>query len=259
MTFNIETAFLDDDEAERIDRSHPELMLGVCPTCRGAKTYRWQGNECDCNCQRQLQLALHYAASGIGVTYQRLDWADYEGDPALLPHVLKYLERHDDYIARGVGLLFHGGIGLGKTLVANLVLKELIKRGYTCFATTFANAVEAFTASWRSSERKEWFADKFMYSKVLLLDDLGRELRTSTNLPQSTFDMILRTRVAEGRPTVLTTNCTLGELSTGYGAQVLSQLSEQSLVFEFTGEDYRPKARRRTVDEIERGEIRPII
>lgn len=262
MTFNIAYAPLGEDDAERLYKRRPELCAGpdeYCPTCRKTGTYRWQGQDHACDCRRQLQLAKHYSAAGIGVAYQRLDWSDFDGNEDLLAHVLKYLENHERYVGRGIGLLFHGPIGTGKTLAANLMLKELIKRGYSAFATTFAGTVEAFTSTWGNRDNKEWFAAKFMQSQVLLLDDLGRELRTGHNLPQSTFDMILRTRVAEGKPTILTTNCTLGELGTGYGAQVLSLLMEQSIARQFSGTDFRPKANARTRAEVDADETRPIV
>lgn len=268
MTFRIETALLSDDEAERLYVRRPELRAGpheFCPTCRKEGTYFWRGVEHPCDCLRQLQLCKHYSAAGIGDTYQRLDWADLnlpeEDEAALLPKVLKYLEHHDRYIHRGVGLLLYGTIGSGKTLVTNLVLKELVKLGYACFATTFADTIEAFTSTWGSAakDNKAWFAAKFKHSQVLLLDDLGRELMTRTNLAQSTFDMILRARVQDGRPTLITTNCQPGELKTGYGAQVLSLITEQSMSYGFTGTDFRPHAQRRNQEEIEAGEMRPIV
>ena len=263
MTFNIRSALLPEDEAERLYQHRPELNAGpdeYCPTCNKTGSYYWRGQHHECDCVLQLQLAKHYSAAGVGIVYQQLDWSDLQvGDQDLIAQVLKYLENHERYIRRGVGLLLYGPIGSGKTMVANLVLKELIKLGYRCFATTFADTVESFTSTWSNRERKEWFAQKFMYSQVLLLDDLGREMRTGVNLAQATFDMILRRRVSDGRPTILTTNCTPEELGHGYGAQVLSLLVEQSVAHEFTGGDFRPKANRRTLAEIERGEVRPLI
>lgn len=264
MNFNIETSLISETDADRLYRDRPELCAGpddYCPTCRKTGTYRWGGVDHICNCTRQLQLAKHYSAAGIGREYQSLDWTDFEADNTELRDALfKYIEHHERYISRGIGLLFYGPIGTGKTLLATLMLKELIKLGYSGFSTTFAETVDSFTSTWGANNQanRDWFADKFVRSQVLLLDDLGRELRTTNNLPQSTFDRILRRRVSECRPVILTTNSTLTELGKGYGAQVLSLLMEQSIAYEFVGNDFRPKANARKRAEAEHDQVRPI-
>ena len=93
---------------------------------------------------------------------------------------------------------------------------------------------------------------------MLLLDDVGRELRTKNQLSESTFDLILRSRVRDGRSTLLTTNMDAGELSTGYGSAVFSLLREKSVFIEVTGQDHRSAANAREMDEIRNGEMRPI-
>lgn len=258
MTFNIETAILSDEEANRLYVRFPELRNGPCPTCRDAGHYRRGGVEHECNCRQQRQLAKHYSMSGIGVRYQRLDWSDYVGDDAALEQVSDYILAHERMIRGGMGLLLHGTLGTGKTFLANMVLKELVKRGYNCWATTFAETIESFTATWGNQEEKQWFAKRFKFSQVLLLDDLGRDLRTGNKLPQSTFDSILRTRVQEGRTTLITTNMSMRELETGYGAASLSMLKEVSLRIEVNGSDFRPQANARTMNELDDNETRPI-
>jgi len=257
--FSIENSFLSDDESRRLYARFPELKKGICPTCKGEKRVQWRGEMWDCDCSRQLQLAKHYSACGIGVTYQRLDWDDFRGDQDALDQVLRYLLHKDKVVDRGLGLLFYGASGRGKTMVANLILKELIRDGFSCFGTTFAQTIDAFTAGWHNPDDKRWFAEKFMHSEVLLLDDLGREFKTKNSLPQSTFDNILRTRVQEGRSTFLTTNMSLRELESGYGGAVLSLLKESSLPVEFTGDDFRPQVSERTLEELEANETRFII
>lgn len=261
MTYSIRTDFLDDDSADLLYAAHPRLREapgGYCPTCLKRGTYRWRGEERPCDCQLQVQLHKHYLDSGIGITYQRLDWADFEGDDSLVAQVSKYLFNHERYLDRGTGLLFSGGYGTGKTMLANLILKELVKLGRSCYATTFAGCIEQFTATWGNDKAKTRFADKFMRSEVLLLDDLGRSLRAKNNLPESTFDYILRTRVQEGRPVILTTNMDIEELRDGYGSGPLSLLTETSIYHEFKGDDFRPKANLRTRAEIDAEEVRPI-
>lgn len=259
MTFNIDSAFLTDDESIRLYKRYPYIgqdAESYCPTCDKVGTIQWRGQTWRCDCHHQLQLYKHYLAAGIGVTYQRLEWPDFEGCDEIVEHLADYIHNHQRYVNRGIGLFFTGTVGTGKTMLANLVLKGFVKDGYTCFATTFAQTIDLFTAGWHSPEDKLYFRKKFVDSQVLLLDDVGREQRTK--LSDSTFDSILRTRVQEGRPTFLTTNMSAAELESGYGSAVLSLLKEASIYYEFTGEDFRPKSQQRTVDEVKAGLTRPI-
>lgn len=233
MAFNFLTDAISPEDAKRVYRSYPDLKKNQCPTCRG------DGRLCDCH--QQIQLAKHYSAAGIGRPFQRLDWPDFKGDPEILASAQHYLSRAEDYIDNGIGLLFMGPVGTGKTMLAYLVLKTLVRQGYKCYATTFSGMIEEFTASWYNSDQKLWFANKFMYSQVLLLDDVGKELRSNNNLSPSTFDNVLRTRVQEGRPTFMTTNfVSENEFVHGYGSAALSLIKRSSLMLDFKGEDYGP-------------------
>ena len=260
---DIRTRYLSDTAAERLYRNHPSLGRSherYCPTCDKKGTYLWRGRQWDCDCEYQLQLHKHYLDAGIGVTYQRLDWDDYAGPTKVLDGVVKYLDKRADFLRQGMGLYFLGPFGTGKTMLANLVLKELIKDGLTCWATTFSQTVEMFTAGWSDKADQRYFQAKFINSEVLLLDDVGKELRgTRINLAETTFDAILRQRVQAGRTTFITTNMNPADLEDGYGAAILSLIREKSLELLFSGDDFRVAARERGVDEVLAGEVRPIV
>ena len=170
----------------------------------------------------------------------------------------EYVRRHDDYVEQGLGLLFTGPRGIGKTMLATLVLKEFIRAGYRCCYATYSSAMEMYTTGWRDLDIKRRFEDTFLRTRVLLLDDMGREAKSANNMQESTFEHILRNRVQSCRPTILTTNLNYDDLEEGYGAAALSLLSEQSMVMEMTGDNFRPKANARKFDEPEEGERRPI-
>jgi DNA replication protein DnaC len=197
-------------------------------------------------------------AAGIGLLYQRLDWDHYTGDPEVVKTLQAYVLQHDDYIDQGLGLLFTGARGIGKTMLATLVLKEFIRAGYKCRYATYSSAMEMYTAGWHDRDEKRRFEEKFLRTKVLLLDDMGREAKSSNNMQESTFEHILRNRVQSCRPTILTTNLNYDDLEEGYGASAMSLLSEQSMVIDMTGDNFRPKSHARKFDEAEEGERRPI-
>jgi DNA replication protein DnaC len=249
--------YLSDVDYDLLKVAHPELF-GHCVTCQGTGNYTWKGTTHDCDCKQQTHLGTRYAHAGIGLTYMRLGWDDLEVPENQLAPVRDYVENVESYLARGMGLFLSGSVGSGKTLIANLVLKDLVRRGYDCYFTTFAGAVEHFTSTWGDNDEKKRFANRFMRSRVLCLDDLGKEFRSQNGLSPTTFDHILRTRVFEGRPTILTTNLTAAEVKTGYGASVLSLLVEKSIEVPLSGADFRIKAHSRSIAEIKANEMRPI-
>jgi DNA replication protein DnaC len=250
--------FLTDQELTRLKASHPEIAEGICPTCRDVGHYVWKNREYECDCGEQKRLNKLYTHAGIGLDYQRLDWEDLHIPDEYLGPIHKYIDTPDKYINRGMGFFISGTLGAGKTLISNLLLKALIKKDYDCYFTTFSNTIESFTATWGSQENKTLFADRFMRSRVLCLDDLGKEHRINTKLPTSTFDHILRTRTQNARPTILTSNLGPNEVRTGYGAGVLSLLLQQSIAMHLEGIDFRARAHDRTMGEIDNDEIRPI-
>lgn len=260
---DIRTRYLNDAESERLYRNYPQLgrsYQSYCPTCDKTGDYLWRGKRWPCDCEYQLQLHKHYLAAGIGVTYQRLNWDDYEGPTEAITGVQKYLDKREQFLKRGMGMYFLGSYGTGKTMLANLVIKELVKAGLSCWATTFSQTVEMFTAGWSDRADKDYFQQKFINSQVLLLDDVGKELRgTRLALAETTFDAILRQRVQAGRATFITTNMDPQDLEEGYGAAILSLIREKSLELKFNGNDFRSTANSREVAEVLKGEVRPIV
>lgn len=252
------TQILSDDEYAALKQSHPELQSG-CPTCDGRTYYRWKGVSVDCDCNQQRQLYVRYAHAGIGKKFMQLSWEDLSLPKEQLDPIQAWLEQKKLNISRGRGLFLSGAVGTGKTLVLNLVLKEVIKADIAAYFTTFSGMVESFTSTWGDNEEKKRFATRFMRTRVLGLDDLGKEFRSANRLSATTFDHVLRTRVFEDRTTLLTSNLSSKEVQIGYGAAVLSLLAEQNVHVHFEGQDFRVKAHDRTGDEIAAGETRPIV
>ncbi len=260
----LDKRFLSDSDASRLYRLHRELKADpdeFCPTCLKEGFYFWPDKDTrvECDCRQQLQLYKHYLNAGIGALYQRLDWDDYIGDDDTVTVASAYLDNAKQMVSRGIGLILLGGYGVGKTLLATLILKNLLHAGHQVFSTTFAGMIEMFTAGWNSEEEKNFFVERVKKSEVLLLDDIGKEFRSKNNLAESTFDSVLRSRVQEGRPTFITTNMSVEDMRAGYGSAVLSLIMETSVMHEIEGTDYRSKAGSTKMQEILQGLTRPIV
>jgi DNA replication protein DnaC len=259
--YNIKSDALSDADAIRLAERYPRLGVEVgpydyCPTCNKTGSYRWRGKSHECDCFYQLQLHKHYLNAGIGVTYQWLDWDDWFGPYETLEKIQLYLTM--PFVERGMGLFLWGSQGTGKTMLATLVLKELIKRGIRCYAVTMDQMVDEYTRGWGSDEEKRWFDRKVRYAEVLLLDDIGKE-GSRGSLPERTFNNLLRDRVQGGRPTLITTNISPGELGAVYGSNSLRMLYESAMEIHFTGDDVSLTINKRNNDEMFAGEVRPIV
>ena len=250
---NLKYEFLDDDEIEFLEQKHPLLERFTkqgCPTC--------ENGSCG-DCKYQLQLYKHYIRAGIGLNYQRLDWEDFHGDEKAMSLAKIYLGQHKDFVKGGMGLLYHGTWGTGKTLLTSLIAKELVKLGYSVYFATFTQMVDEFTRGWGSNEEKARFESKVVKSDIFFLDDIGKEFRTKNNLSEATFDHVMRQRALDNRPTFITTNMGIDELMDGYGGAIFSLLKERVIEHNMDGIDYREYARNRTLDEIKSGQVRKIL
>lgn len=268
---------LNDDEVARLSHDNPGVKWNPdhwCPTClkrdvddHGNSYYQHDGNRHLCDCSQQMQLFKHYMLAGIGKAYHRLDWRDYVRSREIRENAGSYVTNHQEFVDRGLGLLLMGPIGSGKTMLANLVLKDLVKLGYKCHATSANETTTNMTATWRSVEEKRKFEAIYVRSEVLLLDDLGRDLindRTGLVQEEHKFkegilDTILRKRVQYGRPTFITTNLSTDRLEEGYGAAIHSLITERSIPQAVLGKDFRPLVREAEIDQASLKERSPIV
>lgn len=150
----------------------------------------------------------------------------------------------------GVGLLFDGGPGLGKTTHAVTTLMELVRRlpedieeVKKIFSVTSDNAGYKFRPIYYMtypeflSRKKSMFdADEdtrrelfeeieglhgrskldHLNVRLLVLDDLGKEYK-GTGYNDASFDEILRSRYDKGLPTIVTTNVKREQWASQYG------------------------------------------
>lgn len=158
----------------------------------------------------------------------------------------------------GVGLLFDGGPGLGKTTHAVVTLAELIRRipespeearkvfsyksgdwgPYTrpVYYLTFPEFLHRKKAliDAKGDEREKLLLEMeglhgratadHMNIRVLVLDDLGKEY--GTDYTSAGFDEILRSRYDKALPTIVTTNVPLESWGRKYGEAMESFANE---------------------------------
>jgi DNA replication protein DnaC len=259
------------EESERLDSLYPSLpkSLAQCPTCYGEKQFRWYAEygvddnivDYECPCADQFILFKYFLNAGVGKQGQVVHLADATGvDTVALEMISDYIENAHYYVNRGMGLLFHGNAGTGKTFLATLLMKQLLAySGVDGYFTTFNQFLDNFAAGWRDDNNRLWFEKRVRNAPLLIVDDIGKEYFGRTDMAASAIDTVFRTRTQNLLPTIVTTNLSLEAFKKSYSSGVMSLLSETALTHEFTGADWRKNQADRNREEARLRLTRPIV
>lgn len=234
---------------------------GICPTCRSERKYQLDGIVYDCDCQQQLKLQRLYFASNIGSLYHTLSFEDFfEGQEALKQVIDDYLSAYENNRYYGRGITFDGPLGTGKSFAAALILKEVIKKGYNGYFISFDDLLNLQSQGWKDKEYNEEFYT-VRNAELLILDELFKapEGSPKDQLLSDTLERIIRYRVSNCMPTIITTNLKPDQETQAY-PRVASLLATSQLRCHVEGSDKRKnQVRALTNARILRGDRKPIV
>lgn len=132
-------------------------------------------------------------------------------------------------------LLFMGNTGLGKTHLTLAIVYELLNKG---FNVIYGSAYNLFSEM--ESEHFDRHTNNAYNAAIdcdlLVIDDLGSEFVSP--YIQSLFYNIVNTRDLGGKPTIINTNLTMGDIAARYTPRVASRLFKYNSE-KFVGEDIR--------------------
>lgn len=171
----------------------------------------------------------------------------------------------------GVGLLFDGGPGLGKTTHAVVAAMEVVRNlpddemeaakvlglnqqdfglrqrpiYYMTYPEFLSRKKSTFDADPADKRDMTYELDGFhgrckfdwLNVRVLILDDLGKEY--GSKYDDTSFDEILRLRYDKGLPTIVTTNVRLENWEAQYGEAMASFANEAFIRVPIIGSDLR--------------------
>ena len=239
--------------------------LRRCRVCDGKRetiiTLPFEGAQprkvrCWCKCpnihtiaaarDKQIQMEQRRAVCFQGVEEMKgctFDTDDGAGDPRLIQAAQRYAADFRRHLRDGMGLLYHGPVGTGKTFLAACIANAVISQGYRVRLTSFARvADEIFKA-----ENKAEYIDHLCRYDLLILDDLGVERKTE--YMQEMVYKIVNARYVAGAPVIVTTNLTPDELTKpadiGY-TRTYDRLLEKCLPIKVDGPSRRRSAARAT-------------
>ncbi len=197
-----------------------------------------------CSCLKAWRAGLRARASGLGkyLDTQTFDTflLDYypAKNRAYMSDTLEFCRDFAENFERGSGqsLLFVGGTGLGKTHLSSAVAKRVIDRGFSVIYDSAQNILATFERE-RFSQSDVLASDKYFDCDLLIIDDLGTEIKGASSL--SYFYTLINTRIVSSKSVIISTNLTPDALRRQYEERLVSRLFGEYNVFLFEGEDIR--------------------
>lgn len=174
---------------------------------------------------------------------------DGTGAPQLIQAAKMYAADFQKHLKDGMGLMYYGPVGTGKTFLAACIANAVLDMGYRVKMTNFATVADEM---WTVPDKAEYITDLCRYD-LLILDDLGVERKTE--YMQEMVYKIVNARYVAGAPVIVTTNLTADELTKtadmGY-ARTYDRLLEKCLPIKVDGTSRRRASARNTWGEMRR-------
>ena len=236
MAANFEEGYLDD--------------APICDRCGGTGYMGSQMCECLTElCRQEQKKELTFLSAGQERFDQfRLDYYPDRIDPKLGVNIRTLMEKTfqtckryaQTFSEKSPNLLFSGDTGLGKTFLSACIARTVADSGHS---VVYESAGHLFSklerAKFEGSEEARQEAAKYTACDLLIVDDLGTEM--GGQFTTSALYTLVNDRLLEHKPTIISTNLTVEDLSRRYSSQIVSRLRGSYLRVPFLGDDIRVK------------------
>lgn len=194
-----------------------------------------------CKCFKKFERYVGYAYSGIDEEYWEVTFNNFKSDQVAREEAEKYSQHLSNARKNGLGIIFHGDNGTGKSMLASIILMNAKKLKYTVYFITFAELLELVKKSFDNEYYKHFYETKVKNADFLCLDELGAEYRPKDieSFCVSQLSSLSRYRRRNNLCTIVTTNLEKSAFTNTYGKTINSLFSGCSKFVSVVGPDWR--------------------
>lgn len=222
----------------------------ICPTCGGTGYVGAAMCECLkelCRQEQKKELTNLFGAESFEKFRLDLYPEQYDNQLKRSPREVMNRTYHDtlsyaqNFTCTSPSLLFVGATGLGKTYLSACIARTVADRGFSVSYATVGQLMAAFENEKFRPQPDTSCTEEYFSCDLLIIDDLGTEMTTQFTI--SALYQILNTRLMGAKPTIVSTNLPLGDLSARYSEQIASRLLGAYRLYKFYGDDIRFKVK----------------
>ena len=222
----------------------------ICPTCGGTGYVGAVMCECLkelCRQQQKKELTNLFGAESFEKFRLDLYPEQYDNQLKRSPREVMNRTYHDtlsyaqNFTCTSPSLLFVGATGLGKTYLSACIARTVADRGFSVSYAPVGQLMAAFENEKFRPQPDTSCTEEYFSCDLLIIDDLGTEMTTQFTI--SALYQILNTRLMGAKPTIVSTNLPLGDLSARYSEQIASRLLGAYRLYKFYGDDIRFKVK----------------
>jgi DNA replication protein DnaC len=216
-------------------------LLKNCTVCKGTGITKERQT---CICLINYERYIHYEFAGIEKEYWDITLdRDWVGDKVAKKYTQLYIKYLDKAYENGLGIIYLGKNGVGKTMLSNTILKEAKNKNYNVRNITLEELLKLIKEAFNSSDAKDEY-EKMKQMDFLCLDNVGSEYKPKDFgvFTVAELDVLIRYRRRNLLPIIITSNLTSKEeFIENYGSSILSLLISVSKFIIVQGEDHRQK------------------
>lgn len=182
-------------------------------------------------------------------------WDDFTNDSKAKRTLQSYAERFEEAKADAVGYYIYGPPGIGKSMVANLTMIDILDNypKAQIRVITFGGLINLYKDSWSSSDARRKLSRYFQTYDIICIEDFGKEFYSKDSdgrsFGTSILEELLVKRLGFKKITFIVGSVAAGSLSKEYSEDLFSLINEACVPLALKGSDYRKEIQTKLKDK----------